>query len=102
MATNKAPAAPAAKPQEAPQAIAGAAPAPKVDPGPPPAFPAAPAGGHFGIDRLVEAGRLRERETVHAIQTMRLGPTVAKFKAEVLAWMDAVERYEEKLVGKLK
>lgn len=68
----------------------------RTDPGPPPAMPR-PTGADFGMERLRAAGQVRDRETILALQTMRLSPAVAIYKAELLSWLDALEAYEARL-----
>lgn len=91
MATSKKPQ--AEKAPEPQQNDAGSTAAPAVDPGPPPPFPAPPGAGPL-LDRLYLTGRERNREGVLAVQTLSQGPQVSRYKAEVLAWLDAMDAYE--------
>lgn len=90
------------KTTQAPQAQTetgqGKAIAAPADPGPPPSFPAPPRGvWPFGIERIRNAGRERNREAVLAISTLRLAPEISRYKAEVLEWLDAMDAYEDAL-----
>lgn len=84
------------------QTAPGSTIAPPVDPGPPPRFPEPPAGSWpFGMTRIRDAGRQKDRRLaraqVSAVPTLRLGPVVSRYKAEVLAWLDAMDAYEASL-----
>lgn len=90
-----------AAPSPARQDRAGAATATTVDPGPPPTLPRFPGAMPVGStqDRIHMAAMHRDREAVLAQVTLNRGPALANYKAEVLAWLEAMEAYEERKAG---
>lgn len=74
---------------------------PSADPGPPPKAPAPPVSAHPHVLRLWEVALAVQdgaqtgtgRENVLALSIFRAPPEVARYKAEVLAWIDELERF---------
>lgn len=108
MATNKtprkaaerpAPVSPSA-PAEKPATALESASAPRPDPGPPPRMPVMPSGDPVAqqvVRAVIEAMRPDDtagaRALVRQVSTLRASPAACRYKAEVLAWLDALDAY---------
>lgn len=87
----------AADPMSAPQETARTTPPgnPLLDPGPPPRMPLPPEGSWpFPFNRMGQLADAGDRQGLQEMSTLNMGPAVAHYKAELLSWVDAMERYE--------